>query len=92
LSNTYSQISNKTLPEILAGVLGEDFVIIINETDYACKNCVSLLNQVGKLERDLKLVKNAILSDITNKHGLLVPDDDIQVFMLLQILNLSALL
>jgi len=84
LTTTYTQLSNKSLPEIFAGVLGEEyFVVILNENDYACKNCTSLLNRVDQLERDLKLVKNAVLTVIKKKHGLLVPDEDDQVFILL---------
>lgn len=67
-------------------------MVILNENDYACKNCASLLNRVEQLERDLKLVKNAVLTIVKKKHGLLIPDKDDQVFILLQIPNLSALL
>lgn len=93
LTTTHAKLSNKSLPEIFAGVLGEEyFVVILNENDYACKNCASLLNRVEQLERDLKLVKNAVLTIVKKKHGLLIPDKDDQVFILLQIPNLSALL
>ncbi|KAE9533289.1 hypothetical protein AGLY_009330 [Aphis glycines] len=80
LTTTHTQLSNKSLPEIFAGVLGEEyFVVILNENDYACKNCASLLNRVDQLERDLKLVKNAVLTVVKKKHGVLVPDKDDQV-------------
>jgi len=51
--------------------MGEEFVIIATPSDHMCRKCVSLLNHMDKMENDLKLVKNALLSFIHKKYGLL---------------------
>lgn len=57
--------------EKISELLGEEFVIIVNSNDHMCQKCTSMLSHIDKLESDLKLVKNAIMSHIQNKYELL---------------------
>jgi len=61
-------------PEKIGELMGEEFVIIVTPADYMCMKCTSLLIQMDKLENDLKLVKNAILTYVQKKYGM-VPAD-----------------
>lgn len=58
--------------------MGEEFVVIVTPTDHMCKKCTSLLTHMDKLENDLKLVKNAMLSYIQKKYGILPPDQAVK--------------
>ncbi|XP_026819707.1 uncharacterized protein LOC113558449 [Rhopalosiphum maidis] len=78
LATTRTSYGNELLLEKIAGVLGEEFVVVVNNDDLACNNCASQLNQIDKLEIDLKLVKNAMLSCIRKKYGILVADEDVE--------------
>lgn len=70
--------SNVPYPERIAELLGEEFVIICTPADHMCKKCTSLLIHMDKLENDLKLVKNAMVSYIQKKYGLLPHDQPIK--------------
>jgi len=59
-------------------------MVIVNNDDHACEKCATHLKQIDKLEIDLKLVKNALLSYIRNKHEILVADEDVEVFIILK--------
>lgn len=66
--------TNVPYAEKIVELLGDEFVIIVTPADHMCKKCTSLLTHVDKLENDVKLVKNALLSYIQKKYGLLPPD------------------
>ncbi|XP_060857364.1 probable inactive protein kinase DDB_G0270444 [Metopolophium dirhodum] len=66
--------SNVSYPEKIAELIGDEAVVIVTPNDYICKKCNSLLTHMDKTENDLKLVKNAMLSYIQKKYGLLPPD------------------
>lgn len=70
--------SNVPYPEKIVELLGEEFVVIVTPADHMCKKCTSLLTHMDKLENDLKLVKNAMLSYIQKKYGILPPDQAIK--------------
>lgn len=70
--------SSVPYPEKIAELLGDEFVVIVTPADHMCKKCTSLLTHMDKLENDLKLVKNAILSYIQKKYGLLSADQPIK--------------
>lgn len=87
--------SNVPYPEKIAELMGEEFVIIVTPADHMCKKCTSLLTHMDKLENDLKLVKNAMLSYIQKKYGILPADQpvktlDVSVFILLTDLHISC--
>lgn len=88
LATTRTSYGNELLLEKISGVLGEEFVVVVNNDHLACNNCASQLNQIDKLEMDLKLVKNAMLSCIRKKHGIIVADEDVEVFIVLKIIYL----
>jgi len=67
--------SNVPIAEKIAQLLGEEFVVIVSSNDYLCKQCTSVICCIDKLENDLKFVKNAMLSLIVRKYGILLPDD-----------------
>jgi hypothetical protein len=92
LSTTRTPYGKTLFPEKIAEVLGEEIVVIVNNDDHACEKCATQLNQIDKLEIDLKLVKNAILSHIRKKHGILVTDEDVEVFIVPTKINPSAVL
>ncbi|XP_060872189.1 serine/threonine-protein kinase pakD-like [Metopolophium dirhodum] len=69
--------SNAPYPEKIGELMGEEFVIIVTPADHMCKRCTSLLIHIDKLENDLKLVKNAMLSYIQKKYGLLPADQPV---------------
>jgi hypothetical protein len=58
--------------------MGEEFVVIVTPADHMCKRCTSLLTHMDKLENDLKLVKNAMISYIQKKYGILPADQPIK--------------
>jgi len=66
--------SNAPYLEKICELLGEEFVIIANSTDHICMKCTSLLLRMDKLEHEVKLVENAILSHLQNKYGISPPD------------------
>ncbi|XP_060845956.1 uncharacterized protein LOC132925588 [Rhopalosiphum padi] len=82
LATTRTSYGNELLLEKISGVLGEEFVVVVNNDHLACNNCASQLNQIDKLEMDLKLVKNAMLSCIRKKHGIIVADEDVEAIIM----------
>lgn len=70
--------SNASYPDKICELVGEEFVVIVTPADHMCKRCTSLLIHMDKLENDLKLVKNAMLSYIQKKYGLLPADQPIK--------------
>eukprot|EP00102_Acyrthosiphon_pisum_P027833 XP_016665043.1 PREDICTED: uncharacterized protein LOC100573731 [Acyrthosiphon pisum] len=76
--SSITQHSNIPYPEKIAELMGDEFLIIVTSADHMCKNCTSLLTHMDKLENDLKLVKNAMLSYIQNKYGILPPDQAVK--------------
>lgn len=90
LKSCRTYIGNVLLTQKIDDLIGEHFVVTVNNEDRLCKDCVALLNDVDKIEVELKLVKNALLLGIKNKYGLSVDaDGEIEVFILLKLI-LSA--
>ncbi|XP_025196060.1 uncharacterized protein LOC112595167 [Melanaphis sacchari] len=78
LTATKTPYSRVLLPQLIANILGKDFVIVVNKNDYACKKCTCLLNHVDKLDFELKLIQNAMLSFFRKNHGISVRDEDVE--------------
>lgn len=70
--------SNIPYPEKIAELMGEEFVIIVTPADHLCKQCTLLFTHMDKLEQDLKLVKNSMVSYIQKKYGILPADQPIK--------------
>lgn len=71
ISSSITPHSNVPYADKISELMGEEFVIIVTPADLMCKRCTSLLIHIDKLENDLKLVKNAMLSYVQKKYGLL---------------------
>lgn len=69
---------NVPYPEKIAELIGDEVVVIVTSADQMCKKCTSLLTHMDKLENDLELVKNVMLSDIQKKYGILPPDQAVK--------------
>jgi len=69
MSTSITSHGNVPYPEKICELLGEEFVIIVNTTDHMCVKCTSLMIRIDKLEDEVKLVKNAMMSHIQNKYG-----------------------
>jgi len=70
--------SNILYPQKIAQLMGDEVVVIVTPADHMCKNCTLLLTKMDKLENDLKLVKNAMLSYIHKKYGIVPPDQIVE--------------
>lgn len=57
-------------PSQISQLLGDEFLIIVQEDDYLCKQCVSLLNNMDKLERRLYDVKETLIHYLKKKYNL----------------------
>lgn len=71
--------SNIPYPEKISELLGDEFVVVVTPADHMCKKCTSLLTHMDKLENDVKLVKNAMLSYIQKKYGILPSDQPVKI-------------
>ncbi len=68
LATSIATHSKVTLPEKISQLIGDDFVVAVTEQDCVCKRCASLLNHMDKLENELTLVKQALMSNISEKY------------------------
>jgi len=71
VSSSITPHCNVPYADKICGLMGEDFVVIVTPADLLCQRCTSNLIHMDKLEHDLKLVKNAMLSNVQKKYGLL---------------------
>lgn len=76
LAESATTHSNTKLPNKLGQILGEAFMVIISVEDVICKRCMTMLNQVDRLEMDLDRVRTNLLSYLYKKYNL--SDDDRQ--------------
>lgn len=58
----------------IAKIVGEGYMVIIGTDDVVCRRCITLFNQMDKLETDLEHVRNTLTSYIHKKYNIL--DDD----------------
>uniref|UniRef100_A0A1Q3EYD2 C2H2-type domain-containing protein n=1 Tax=Culex tarsalis TaxID=7177 RepID=A0A1Q3EYD2_CULTA len=58
----------------MAKIVGEGYMVIIGTDDVVCRRCITLFNQMDKLETDLEHVRNTLTSYIHKKYNIL--DDD----------------
>lgn len=70
--------TNTPYPEKIAGILGEEFVVIVTYKDQMCMKCSSLLKHLDKCDNEAKLIKNAMSSFIQKQYGMLPLDQDVK--------------
>ncbi|XP_058456645.1 uncharacterized protein LOC131434034 isoform X5 [Malaya genurostris] len=58
----------------IAKIVGEGYMVIIGTDDVVCRRCITMFNQMDKLETDLEHVRNTLTSFIHKKYNIL--DDD----------------
>ncbi|XP_058836933.1 zinc finger protein 836-like isoform X2 [Topomyia yanbarensis] len=58
----------------IAKIVGEGYMVIIGTDDVVCRRCITMFNQMDKLETDLEHVRNTLTSFIHRKYNIL--DDD----------------
>lgn len=58
----------------IAKIVGEGYMVIIGTDDVVCRRCITLFNQMDKLETDLEHVRSTLTSYIHKKYNIL--DDD----------------
>ncbi|XP_053690268.1 putative uncharacterized protein DDB_G0271606 isoform X2 [Sabethes cyaneus] len=58
----------------IAKIVGEGYMVIIGTDDVVCRRCITLFNQMDKLETDLEHVRNTLTNYIHKKYNIL--DDD----------------
>lgn len=78
LSDKKTRICSSVLPhsnvpctEIIAEIMGEDYVIILTPNDYLCMKCTYLFDNLERYKNDLIVTKNIIIAHIKKKYGLL---------------------
>jgi len=74
MCTTITPHSKIPISEKIAELMRNEVVINVTPADHMCKNCTSILTHMDKLENDLKLIKNTLLSYIQKKYGTLPPD------------------
>lgn len=62
------------LPNKIAKVVGDSFMVIVAHDDVICRRCLGLFNQMDKIESELERVKNSIKSFLSKKYS--ISDDD----------------
>ncbi|XP_055529770.1 putative uncharacterized protein DDB_G0271606 isoform X2 [Wyeomyia smithii] len=58
----------------IAKIVGEGYMVIIGTDDVVCRRCITLFNQMDKLETDLEHVRTTLTNYIHKKYNIL--DDD----------------
>lgn len=74
LTEALTTVTNTKIPNKIGRVVGEDYMVIISVDDLVCKRCLTLFNQMDRLENDLERVKGNILNFINKKYKLNEPD------------------
>lgn len=62
--------SNVGLPAKIGQLIGENFMVVVGESDKICSRCASLINQLDKLETDAHTVKKTLTGYIAVKYQL----------------------
>uniref|UniRef100_U5EPY9 Putative putzig n=1 Tax=Corethrella appendiculata TaxID=1370023 RepID=U5EPY9_9DIPT len=77
LTETTTTTSHTTLPNKIAKIVGEGFMVIVSGDDVICRRCITLFNQMDKLEADLERVRNSLTNYINKKYNIL--DDELSL-------------
>lgn len=70
LTEAVTSVTHTKLPNKIGQVVGDAFMVIVCVDDIICKKCLTIFNQMDRLESDLERVKNSILNFINKKYGI----------------------
>lgn len=70
VTEAFTNVSNTKIPTKIGRIVGDAFMVIVSVDDVICKRCVTMFNQMDRLEQDLDRVKNNILNLINKKYGI----------------------
>lgn len=77
LTEAVTSVTHTKLPNKIGQVVGDAFMVIVCVEDIICKKCLTIFNQMDRLESDLERVKNTILNFINKKYGITSDSDDL---------------
>lgn len=70
VTEAFTTVSNTKIPTKIGRIVGDAFMVIVSVDDVICKRCLTMFNQMDRLEQDLDRVKSNILSLINKKYGI----------------------
>ena len=74
LTASITEISTTTtqtkLPNKIAKIVGDSYMVIVGQDDVICRRCLGLLNQMDKIESELDRVKNSIKNFLNKKYSM----------------------
>lgn len=70
VTEAFTTVSNTKIPTKIGRIVGDAFMVYVSVDDVICKRCLTMFNQMDRLETDLDRVKNSILSLINKKYGI----------------------
>lgn len=74
LTEITTNTSQSKIPNKIAKVVGESFMVIVGQDDVICRRCLTLFNQMDKIESDLDRVKGQIKNFINKKYHIAEED------------------
>lgn len=70
VTEAFTTASNTKIPTKIGRIVGDAFMVIVSVDDVICKRCLSMFNEMDRLETDLDHVKTNILTLINKKYGI----------------------
>lgn len=70
ITQASTSITNTKLPNKIGHVVGDAFMVIVCVDDVICKKCMTLFNQIDRIENDLENIKNNLLKSIYKKYNI----------------------
>lgn len=70
VTEAFTSVSNTKIPTKIGRIVGDAFMVIVSVDDVICKRCLTMFNQMDRLETDLDRVKSNILTLINKKYGI----------------------
>lgn len=70
VTEALTTFSNTKIPMKIGRIVGDAFMVIVSNDDVICRRCVTMFNQMDRLEQDLDRVKSSILNLINKKYGI----------------------
>lgn len=79
LSEAKTTSSQTELPNKIASVVGESFMVVVGVDDVICRRCYGLFNQMDRMESEVDRIRSSIKSFINKKYN--ISDDEPPVKM-----------
>lgn len=70
VTEAFTSVSNTKIPTKISRIVGDAYMVIVRVDDVICKRCLTMFNQMDKLETDLDRVKSNIMSLLNKKYGI----------------------